>query len=86
VDNEVHKPLEIKSDEKLVIFPSQPRMTIEEFKDIVKSLGGDTGWIDRIDERLSQLDKEIRELQERINKLRTEKERLLSLKNVLGLS
>ncbi|RLE63055.1 MAG: hypothetical protein DRJ38_08485 [Thermoprotei archaeon] len=86
-----NKPVQPQTDfkpmvEKPVVIPSQPKMSVEEFKNIVRSLGGDTEWIDKIDSRLSQLESEIKELQNRINKLRAEKERLLALKQVLGLS
>ncbi|RLE75724.1 MAG: hypothetical protein DRZ80_02315, partial [Thermoprotei archaeon] len=60
-------------------------ISVDEFKSIVRKLGGSTEWIDRIYKRIEEIDEEIRKLEEKIRELRKEREELLWLKERLGL-
>ncbi len=62
------------------------RFTIDEVKELIKSLGGDPKFIDNIEAREKELRRQIDQYREEINRLEDEIDKIRRLKALIGLA
>ena len=79
------KSLEDRKPGNNIDVSSNSFFTLEEMKKLIKSLGGDTEWIEKIPSRERELKEKISNLEEEIEKYRDELYKLGLLKKALGI-
>ena len=61
-------------------------LTVDQIKELIRQLGGDPSFIDRLDSRINEIDQKIAKLEAEIEKLRAERISLIELrKRILGM-
>ncbi|RLE61109.1 MAG: hypothetical protein DRJ32_01855 [Thermoprotei archaeon] len=66
--------------------PAIENLSVDRIKELIRGLGGDPSFIDKLEERIKQIDMEISELETRISQLRIQRNELIELrKRLLGI-
>ena len=63
-----------------------PQFSIVDIREAIEALGGDTSWIEKIPIRLREISSEIERLEGELRKLERERELLLKLAELFGVS